>query len=107
MDTEILLKEAQKIIGTLIDKYHPEKIIAFGSFAQGAMTPDSDLDLCIIKSDIPESQVDRRFAIYTFLPHRKIPLDLIVYRPAEFKERLALGDPFIKTILSEGKVLYG
>ena len=38
---------------------------------------------------------------------RNIAADMLVYRSAEFNERVALGDPFIKTILKEGQVLYG
>ncbi len=29
-----------------------------------------------------------------------------VYKPQELEQRLKLGDPFVKTILKEGKVLY-
>ena len=38
---------------------------------------------------------------------RNIAADMLVYRPDEFEGRIKLGDPFIKTILSEGRVLYG
>jgi hypothetical protein len=38
---------------------------------------------------------------------RDIPIDLIIYRPEEFNGRIAMGDPFLKAILSEGKVVYG
>jgi hypothetical protein len=38
---------------------------------------------------------------------RDIPVDLLVYRPEEFEKRLAMGDPFLKAILKEGKVVYG
>jgi hypothetical protein len=41
------------------------------------------------------------------LIERNIPADFLVYRPDEFSERLALGDPFLKAILREGKVLHG
>ena len=34
-------------------------------------------------------------------------VDFIVYKPEEAEERLSLGDPFIKKIYEEGKVLYG
>jgi hypothetical protein len=36
-----------------------------------------------------------------------VAVDYVVYKPEETKERLALGDPFIKKIYNEGKVLYG
>lgn len=36
-----------------------------------------------------------------------LPVDYLVYRPAEVAERLALGDPFVLSVMNEGKVLYG
>ncbi len=41
------------------------------------------------------------------LIERDMAADMLVYRPAELAERVALGDPFIKSILKEGRVLYG
>jgi hypothetical protein len=38
---------------------------------------------------------------------RNIAADMLVYRPAELEDRIKLGDPFIKTIMREGRVLYG
>jgi len=38
---------------------------------------------------------------------RKIPVDLLIYRPEEFEKRLQMGDSFLKAIIKEGKVLYG
>jgi hypothetical protein len=38
---------------------------------------------------------------------REMAVDMLVYRPDEFEHCIKLGDPFIKTILSEGQVLYG
>ena len=36
-----------------------------------------------------------------------IAVDFLVYRPDEFGKRVEMGDPFLKTIIKEGKVLYG
>jgi hypothetical protein len=33
--------------------------------------------------------------------------DFLIYRPDEFEQRVAIGDPFLEMILEEGKVLYG
>jgi predicted nucleotidyltransferase len=38
----------KKITDTLVEKYHPVKIILFGSYAYGIVDEDSDLDLLII-----------------------------------------------------------
>ena len=37
---------------------------------------------------------------------RFLPMDVLVYTPAEIEERLAIGDFFIDEILTNGKVLY-
>jgi hypothetical protein len=34
------------------------------------------------------------------------PVDLFVRTPAKIRERLAMSDPFIRSILEEGKILY-
>lgn len=36
-----------------------------------------------------------------------VPVDYIVYKPEEVEERIALGDPFVKKIFKQGKILYG
>lgn len=33
-------------------------------------------------------------------------MDLLVRTPEKIRERLSLGDPFIRSILEKGKVLY-
>jgi len=38
---------------------------------------------------------------------RNVPVDFLVYRPEEWEQRLQMGDPFLKLILREGKVVYG
>ena len=100
-------EEAQNMVSQIIQKFHPQKIIAFGSFARGDFNEDSDLDLCIIRENLPTLPIERKFQIYSLLEHRKIPVDVVMYQPEEFKKRVSLGDPFVKNILTQGKVLYG
>jgi predicted nucleotidyltransferase len=99
-------EEIENITMQIIEKYKPEKIILFGSAARGKMGPDSDADFLIIKQDVPFYGADRIRELSEMI-ERDVPVDLLVYRPEEFEKRLALGDPFIKAILKEGKVLYG
>jgi uncharacterized protein len=98
--------ELEKITRQIIEKYKPERIILFGSAARGEFGPDSDADFLIIKKNTPLYGVDRIRELSPLID-RTIPLDLVVYRPEEFEERVRLGDPFLKTIIKEGKVLYG
>jgi len=99
-------QEIQSITKQLIEKYGAEKIILFGSAARGDRGLDSDADFLIIKKQTPYYGSDRIRELSPII-ERSIPVDFLVYRPEEFEKRLAMGDPFLKAILKEGKVLYG
>ena len=99
-------KEIESITAQIVEKYKPEKIILFGSVARDKSSSDSDVDLIIIKKDTPLYGADRIRELSKMID-RNIPLDLLIYRPEEFEKRVKLGDPFLKAILREGKVLYG
>jgi uncharacterized protein len=101
-----VVSEIGKITKQIIDKYRPEKIILFGGAARGEFGPDSDADFLIIKKDTPLYGADRIRELSSMID-RDIPVDLLVYRPEEVEQRLKIGDPFLKAILNEGKVLYG
>ncbi|MFH0824036.1 MAG: nucleotidyltransferase domain-containing protein [Pseudomonadota bacterium] len=89
----------------LIAEYAPEKIILFGSAArEGAEI--NDVDLFIIKDDVPHLGADRIRELYRLID-TDLPVDYIVYRPSEVAERQSLGDPFVLGLLREGVVLYG
>jgi hypothetical protein len=66
----------------------------------------NDVDLFIIKDDVPHLGAERIRQLYRIMD-TDLPVDYIVYRPAEVAERLSLGDPFVAGILREGRVLYG
>lgn len=99
-------KEIQSITKQLIEKYGPEKIILFGSAAKGDRDQANDLDFLIIKQDVPLYGIDRMRELDELID-RNVAADMLVYRPDEFEDRIRLGDPFIKAILREGRVLYG
>lgn len=101
-----LEKEIQSITRQIIEKFRPEKIILFGSVAKGEWSSDSDADFLIIKKDTPLYGSDRIRELSRLI-ERNIPVDFLVYRPEEFDKRLKMGDPFLKTIVKDGKVLYG
>lgn len=101
-----ILKEIQKITAQIIEKYQPDKVILFGSAARNELKEDSDLDLLIIKKETPLYGADRIRQLSRMID-RDISVDFLIYRPEEFDKRLQMGDPFIKLILKEGKVLYG
>jgi predicted nucleotidyltransferase len=105
MEKASILREIDSIKAQLIEKYKPEKIILFGSAVWGE-GEINDIDMFIIKTDIPHYGVDRIRELDRLIK-RGIAADMLVYKPEEVKERLEMGDPFLKKIFEEGKVIYG
>jgi len=106
MNAKELNSEIQHILDQIIQKYKPLKVILFGSAARGEFNKVNDLDFLIIKEDVPLYGLNRMRELDELI-ERNIAADMLVYRPDEFEERIKLGDPFIKTIVKEGRILYG
>jgi predicted nucleotidyltransferase len=98
-------EEIENIIEQIVRLYKPDKVILFGSLAEGQIHESSDIDLFIIKSDVPEMGVDRIRQLDRLIKYR-LATDFIVYKPDELDRRLQMGDPFVKNIIDKGKVLY-
>jgi predicted nucleotidyltransferase len=98
-------EEIENIIQQLVHLYKPDKVILFGSLAEGQIHESSDIDLFIVKDDVPEMGVDRIRQLDRLIKYR-LATDFIVYKPDELDRRLKMGDPFVKNILDKGKVLY-
>ncbi|MGA1530525.1 MAG: nucleotidyltransferase domain-containing protein [Kiritimatiellia bacterium] len=86
------------------DKFHPERIILFGSHACGNATEDSDVDILVVMQHAGKPS-EQALAIRRQV-RRRFPLDLIVRSPHETTRRQKQGDPFITSILTEGRTLY-
>ena len=103
-----LKKILWQIVETIKTKYNPEKIILYGSLAYGVPDKNSDIDLLIIK-ETPERPLDRMTLIHRIVDIRDSSypaLSPIVLTPDEIKQRLDIGDQFIREILTKGEVLY-
>jgi len=96
--------DVRRFVEEMVRRFHPWKVVLFGSHACGAQGPDSDVDLLVVM-DFEGRSVDQAARIGTALA-RKFPLDLIVRRPEDLEARLAAGDSFLREIVERGKVLY-
>lgn len=92
----------------IAERFHPEKIILFGSYAYGTPTPDSDVDLLVVMRTNNQTEqsvwIDDALEDDGILPG--FPMDLLVRTPKTFEQRLLWGDWFLKEIVARGKVLY-
>jgi len=98
------MRQIEDVSGRIAAEFEPERILLFGSYAWGAPSPDSDVDLLVIlpfEGKAVAKSVEMRLKIKP-----PFPVDLLVRTPEKIHERLALGDPFIRSILEKGRVLY-
>ena len=88
----------------IVEKFKPNKIILFGSYAYGKPKRESDVDMLVIMNTrLKESQQEIR--ILRSIDYH-FGLDLLVKTPASLKKRLRLGDVFLKEVVQKGKVIY-
>ena len=93
-----------EVVQQIAEKFHPQRIILFGSYARGKPRPESDVDLLVVmETPLKESQQSLEIRRHLGV---MFGLDLIVYTPKRLKERLKMGDWFLRDIMEEGKVVY-
>lgn len=94
-----------EVIDRIVSKFHPEKIILFGSWARGEAREDSDLDLLVI---LPKVEHKRKAAIEVLRALNGLPIskDVIVTTPHEIKEYGKKIGYILRPALEEGKVIY-
>lgn len=98
-------QEIEAYTKELVAKFKPEKVVLFGSYANGSASEDSDVDLLVIMSHL--GKASRQALEIRQTVQKCFPLDLVVQSSLEANRRMEAGDPFITNALSQGRVLYG
>ncbi len=90
---------------TIINRFHPKRIMVFGSHARGEAGPDSDLDL-FIEMETPRRPPERAIEVSEAFGLRAWPMDIVVYTPEEVRRLRHVKGTLLSVIEKEGKVLY-
>jgi predicted nucleotidyltransferase len=88
----------------IVDRFEPEKIILFGSYATGHPHSGSDIDLLVILPFEGRGFQKSLEILNTVSP--QFPVDLIARTPEDTTRRYEEGDPLIREALDRGKLLY-
>ena len=94
-----------EIANKIARNYNPDKIILFGSYANGEPNDSSDIDLLIIKKS-SKPRYKRGNEVWKHLYGAMVPIDLIVYTPEEINKEKDNKYSFIYTVLKSGQILY-
>ena len=97
-------KAIHQVVEQIVEKFKPQKIILFGSYARGNPRPESDVDMLVVMNT-SQKEVQQAIQICQQIEYR-FGLDLIVHTPKYLAKRLHMGDSFLREVLEEGKVLY-
>ncbi len=95
----------QEIVQRITRTIRPEKVVLFGSRARGEARADSDIDLLVI-AESQQPRYARSAPLYGALSDILMPMDIVVYTPAEVEEWRAVSQAFITRSLREGEVIY-
>lgn len=100
----LTLRDIQKIVQQIVEHFHPQKVILFGSYAHGTPTEDSDVDLLVVmETEEPPLHAAARIAAAIDHP---CALDILVRRPSDLEASLARKGVFATEVLTTGVMLY-
>lgn len=94
-----------QMVGTISQRFSPERIILFGSQARGTAKTDSDVDLLVLFAELDNPR--RTSAdLYQSLAKIVSPKDIVVSTVAQFERYKNVVNTIYWPAAREGKVLY-
>ncbi len=93
----------RRFASRIAERFQPDKIILFGSYAYGKPHEESDVDLLVIMRT--RNAIDQSIRI-TLAFEQLFSLDLIVRTPWQIEHGLKDDNWFLREIVEKGKVLY-
>ena len=100
---DIPMRIIRKFAREVAERFQPDKIVLFGSYAYGTPNENSDVDILVIMPcrNQHDQSVKIRWEISA-----PFPMDLIVRTPHNLGWRLEERESFHTEIMTRGKVLY-
>jgi predicted nucleotidyltransferase len=94
------LEKVNKFAEKVIEKYHPKKIILFGSYAKGDFRDGSDIDVAVIVDKIDGSFIESEAGLYKIRRNIDENIEPILFE--EGNDRSG----FLENILNYGEIVY-
>jgi len=94
-----------EMVRRIVDRFHPDRIILFGSRARGDAAADSDADLLVVMP-LSGSRRETATAIDMALWGVDLPADVLVVTPEELERATNSEVGVLGPALREGKTVY-
>ena len=98
-------EKVNEMVRRIVQRFAPDKIILFGSYASGTAGPDSDVDLLVVMR-VGGSKRQQAVELHGLLAGMGVPKDLIVVTPEDCVQYRDISGTVIGSALREGKILY-
>lgn len=95
----------EQVTRTIVERFHPKRIVVFGSYARGDAHPDSDLDV-FIEMDTPRRPPERAIEVSEVFGLCSWPMNIVVYTPEEVRRLRHVKGTLLSGIEKECRVLY-
>ncbi|MGH9372959.1 MAG: nucleotidyltransferase domain-containing protein, partial [Vicinamibacterales bacterium] len=95
----------REMVDRIVSRFHPLRVIVFGSRARGTAHAGSDVDLLVVFADVKNKR-QTTIEIRRALGDLPLSKDVIVTTPAELALRGELVGSVLRSALLEGQVVY-
>jgi predicted nucleotidyltransferase len=102
MVSEEILKEVTR---RLVEGFHPDRIILFGSQARGTADDRSDVDILVI-CPVSDNRLKLILDMYNALGGMRLATDILILTPEEFELDRYIPGTIARPAWLEGKTLY-
>jgi predicted nucleotidyltransferase len=94
-----------RITKRIADRFNPDKVVLFGSWARGDADADSDADLLVVMP-VRGSKRRKMLEISASVRDIRMSADIVVVTPEEFTDYADIVGTIVYPAVREGKVLY-
>ena len=94
-----------EIVRRIVEVAEPDSIILFGSAARGEWSPDSDIDLLVVKSDVEHRRMLAQ-KIHLQMYGIDAAIDVVVVTPEDIDYLRGKVGTIVTPALNEGREIY-
>lgn len=98
--------KVEQAIRTIVETSHPRKVVLFGSYVQGRMHRDSDLDVLVVMAEEIVSPRKESVRIRRALKGIRMPMDILVVSERALAGIEDAPGLIYREALREGEVAY-
>jgi predicted nucleotidyltransferase len=103
-----IAERVEPYLRLIVERFHPRRIIIFGSQIYGQPARDSDVDILVVRDDIRSENESTKEILHAFwdVPGAQLPMTVLTKTTARIAERLAVKSPFYEEIVGKGLEVY-